>query len=168
MKPEQRTIDLGGTCTLDHRRSYADMVEHFESIFAKDAVAIIPSAFILGNANSGTKNFEQNVFRDDADHSEYDEYRFICSENKTEVLDMIRRGHLAMIEKNEATANSTPAVFFASNSQEALSCYKQFLSDDKKKIAHENSCLLSKHPRHNLSYSRSDFGFLGATGCAAE
>jgi hypothetical protein len=159
MKPEQRTIDLSGTCTLDHRRSYADMVEHFESIFAKDAVAIIPSAFILSNANSETKNFEQNVFRyppssnlsefirilrdrlpknyigvhlryrDDAEYSEYDEYRFKCSENKTEVLDMIRRGHLAMIEKNEATANITPSVFFASNSQEALSCYKQFLSD---------------------------------------
>mmetsp|Transcript_25117 Transcript_25117/g.38016 ORF Transcript_25117/g.38016 Transcript_25117/m.38016 type:complete len:127 (+) Transcript_25117:976-1356(+) len=42
---------------------------------------------------------------------------------------MIRRGHLTMIEKNEVTANSTPSVFFASSSQEALSCYKQSLSD---------------------------------------
>ncbi len=42
---------------------------------------------------------------------------------------MIRGGHLAMIENNEAGANSTPSVFFASSSQEVLSCYKQFLSD---------------------------------------
>lgn len=170
MKPEQSMIDLSGRCTLGcdmgkctgHSRSYTDMVKHFETIFARDDVAIIPSAFILHNANSHSKDFQLNVFnypptsnlsgiirtlrnrlptnyigvhlryRDDVDWVDDDEIAFQCSgkmSGTTEVLGMIRRGHLNMIEQDKAAANSTPSVYFASNSKEAMKCYKQFFED---------------------------------------
>ena len=172
MKPEQSTIDLSGRCALKcdagackgPLRSYTEMVEHFKTIFGRDdAVAIIPSAFILHNSNSHSKDFRLNVFsypptsnllgilrilrnrlptnyigvhlryRDDVDWADDDEIAFQCSgkmAGKAEVLDMIRHGHLTMIEQNKAAANSTPSVYFASNSQEAMKCYKQFFSDE--------------------------------------
>ena len=68
-------------------------------------------------------------FRDDAEYSKNEEHRFKCSEDKTEVLDLIRRHHMSIIEKDEATSNSTPSVYFASNSKEAMKCYKQFFED---------------------------------------
>jgi hypothetical protein len=156
---EQRTIDLDWPCAEDEPESYGDMVDHFESIYANDAVAILPSAYILRSENSMTEDFEWNVFRyplssnlsefirilrdrlptyyigvhlrfrDDAEYSKNEEHRFKCSEDRTEVLDMIRRHHMSMIEKDEATSNSTPSVFIASNSHEALRCYKQSLKD---------------------------------------
>ena len=171
MKPEQSTIDLSGKCALGcdmgacsgHLRSYTDMVNHFQTIFARDGVAVIPSAFILHNANSHSKHFQLNVFsypptsnlsgilrslrnrlpsnyigvhlryRDDVDWADDDEIAFQCSgkmSGTTEVLDKVRRGHLTMIEQNKAAANSTPSVYFASNSQEAMKCYKQFFEDE--------------------------------------
>ncbi|KAL7455133.1 hypothetical protein ACHAWC_006705 [Mediolabrus comicus] len=163
MKPKQRKIDLSGECTLDQRRSYDAMVEHFESAFWKDAVAIIPSAFILRAKNFQTDRFRRNVlgytpstnvlelvhilrdrlslnyigvhlrYRDNAEWSDNDEVRFNCSsENKTGVLRMIQHEQLALglVTKNVTTANNnTPSVFLASSSQEAVKCYKQFLSD---------------------------------------
>ena len=71
MKPEQSTIDLSGRCALKcdagackgPLRSYTEMVEHFKTIFERDdTVAIIPSAFILHNSNSHSKDFRLNVF----------------------------------------------------------------------------------------------------------
>lgn len=105
LKPPEhsRKVDLSGSCTLDHSRSYVAMVKYFESIFAKDTVAIIPSAFVLIQSNSQTDAFRSNVldyplssnvaklikilrghlsvnyigahlrYRDDAENSEYDE-----------------------------------------------------------------------------------------------
>jgi len=175
MKPKQSTIDLSGRCALKCKtgpveackgslRSYTEMVEHFGTIFGRDDdVAIIPSAFILENSNSHSKDFQSNVFsypptsnllgilrilrnrlptnyigvhlryRDDVDWADDDEIAFQCSgemAGKAEVLDMIRHGHLTMIEQNKAAANSTPSVYFASNSQEAMKCYKQFFNDE--------------------------------------
>ena len=72
-------------------------------------------------------------YRDDVDWADDDEIAFQCSgemAGKAEVLDMIRHGHLTMIEQNKAAANSSPSVYFASNSQEAMKCYKQFFNDE--------------------------------------
>ena len=166
VKPKQRNIDLSGRCALKcetgackgNPRSYIAMVEHFETIFGRDdAVAIIPSAFILPNDNSHSKDFLLNVFsypptsnllgilrilrnslptnyigvhlryKDNVDKS------FKCSgemAGKAEVFDMIKSGHHTMIELNKAAANSTPSVYFASNSKKAMKCYKNFFNDE--------------------------------------
>jgi hypothetical protein len=54
--------------------------------------------------------------------------KYIYMYRMTELLHMIQRESLAMAkEKNEA--DSTPSVCFASSSQGAVTCYKQFLGD---------------------------------------
>lgn len=143
-------IDLDGQCTIQHRRPYSKMVNHFQSIFSNSTVAIIPSAFRVRATNSQSKAFKRNFLvyppsfnllaaihsvraRLPPDyiglHMRYeDEYNFECSsEKKTEVLDMIQHENLAMMEKDET--NGTSSVFIASSSQKAVTCYKQFLRD---------------------------------------
>eukprot|EP00804_Cyclotella_cryptica_P025519 CCRYP_012015-RA/>CCRYP_012015-RA protein AED:0.11 eAED:0.11 QI:0/-1/0/1/-1/1/1/0/394 len=142
-------IDFRGTCTLNYTRSFPELVEYFQSIFANDTVAIIPSAFFMPQGNF---SFIRNIlaaqpspkllslFRNIRDrmHSSRwdnfigvhlrfrDRYEFSCqTENATGIIGQIQNASLSMIEKNET--DRSPSVFFASSVQEANKCYKQIL-----------------------------------------
>ena len=66
---------------------------------------------------------------------------------------MIQHEHLALglVAKNVTTANNnTPSVFLASSSQEAVRCYKQFLSDAGYSTLSLNDLLVQeKSPNRN-------------------
>jgi hypothetical protein len=138
-KNQPKSIDLVGSCTIGRTRSYAEMVEYFQSIFAEKVVAIIPSAFILYNSDRELKRKVMGyvpapnllklmlILRKSLPvkyigvHLRYkDGHDFQCdsdSENKIEVLERIQNEH------------HLRRVYIASNSQKAVKCYKDFLSD---------------------------------------
>ena len=146
-------IDLDGECTLGQTRSYPEMVDHFNSIFGDDDVALIPSAFATNNLNCQSEAFLDNVLSFHPSsalmelqqlllnhisqpyvsaHVSYaDDHKFVCSEERKQVLlDWIEQESLSLPRKIGAKAKeNTPPVYFASSSLEAAVCYQRFLED---------------------------------------
>ena len=152
-KSHPEIIDLDGKCTFGQTRSYPEMVNHFNSIFSDDNVALIPSAFATESLNSQSKAFLENVlaFHPSSDlmalqqllldhigqpyasarsrRGDYaDNHRFVCSDERKQVLlDWIQQENSSTPRKIGAKEN-TYLAFFASSSQEAAVC-KQFFDD---------------------------------------
>lgn len=60
-RTRDQLIDLDGSCTVNYRRSYSEMIDFFEANFSNDTVAIIPSAFVVRNTNSESTKFGSSV-----------------------------------------------------------------------------------------------------------
>lgn len=60
-RTSDRLIDLDGSCTVNYRRPYSEMIDFFEANFSNDTVAIIPSAFVVRNTNSESTKFGSSV-----------------------------------------------------------------------------------------------------------
>ena len=135
-------IDLDGECTLGQTRSYPEMIDHFNSIFGDQDVALIPSVFTSKNRNSQSKTFLQNVlsFHPSSKmmalqqiilnhigqpyvsaHVRYDDrFRRRCS-SEPKLLDWVRQ------EQESLNMNMPhPPVYFASSSQTSTVCNRQF------------------------------------------
>ena len=173
VEKQDTLIDLVGPCTIRRKRSYPETIDYFQSIFAEETVAIIPSAFLLYNSdhkfNRKVMGYEpapnllklMRVLRKSLStnyigvHLRYPDYHsFQCdshSENKTEVLDMILRKQSSRrkYSKSSATIN-LPNVFIASNSQEAVKCYKDFLNEHGYQTFHLNDLFEEQKNAINL------------------
>ena len=164
VEKQDTLIDLVGKCTIRRKRSYPEMIDYFQSIFAEETVAIITSTFILVNTDEKFKRkvmgYEPSpnllklmrVLRKSLStnyvgvHLRYDDFlSFECdshSENKKEILDMILREEPAMRRYSNTSATTTlPNVFIASNSQEAVKCYKDYLNEHGYQTVHLNDLL---------------------------
>ncbi|KAL7516832.1 hypothetical protein ACHAWX_001808 [Stephanocyclus meneghinianus] len=142
-------IDFQGTCTLNYTRSFSELVEYFQSIFASHTVAIIPSAFFMPSGNitfkrsiiaaePSSKLFSllmgiRDRIRSNLWHNYIgvhlrfeDQYKFICEKEDTTIfMEKIHYALSLMQEKNKT--DRSPSVFFASSAQEANKCYKLIL-----------------------------------------
>ena len=158
MKPKQRENDLSGLCSLGHLRSYEEMIGNFQSIYAKDDIAILPSAFILNNSNTQTKHFMDNVlgfppssnlsefinilknristnyigihlrYQDSADNNNANKEFRFKCSEDNKIS--VFHNLVGMKNVSHVSAASTSiSVFLASNSRKAVKCYKQFLVD---------------------------------------
>jgi hypothetical protein len=127
--PSRQRIDLDGKCTVGYTRPYSEMVEYFQMIYSDDAVAILPSTFVMGNKNSESEHFQQQILA------------FPLSSN---MLDLIKEVFARLPQISSISSNETDYSYIGThiryNDGYNFDCIKEDKIAFLERIHEESSC----------------------------